>query len=92
MTSWLSLVSIAECGVKKRRRGLIGEGASWADRERGDSSVVSHRRRQTVDAQNGPANIVSNLVMRCVEFSAVKKAKAFGKGRTYRRQNGRSNR
>ncbi|KAI5348846.1 hypothetical protein L3X38_001733 [Prunus dulcis] len=37
--SRLSSVSIAECGVKKRRRGLRGEGASWADRERGDSSV-----------------------------------------------------
>ncbi|KAI5353163.1 hypothetical protein L3X38_006056 [Prunus dulcis] len=69
--------SITVCEVKKRRRGLIGEGVSWAGRERGDSSVVSHRRRETVDAQNDPFNIESNLVMRCVESSAGKKARTF---------------
>ncbi|CAL8107494.1 unnamed protein product [Prunus armeniaca] len=32
--SWLSSVGMAECGVKKRRRGRMGEGASWAGREK----------------------------------------------------------
>ncbi|CAL9012382.1 unnamed protein product [Prunus brigantina] len=40
-------VGIAECEVKERRQGRIGEGASWAGREKWDSSIVSHRRRQT---------------------------------------------
>ncbi|CAL9004516.1 unnamed protein product [Prunus brigantina] len=35
---WLSLVGIAEWGVKKRRRGRIGEGACWAeDKNKGSS-------------------------------------------------------
>ena len=31
-----------------------------------------------VDAQNGPANSESNLVIRCAESSAEKKAEALG--------------
>ncbi|KAI5327760.1 hypothetical protein L3X38_027156 [Prunus dulcis] len=38
----------------------------------------SHRRRQTVDAQNGPATIESNLVIRGARSSAGKSAEALG--------------
>ncbi|CAL2239032.1 unnamed protein product [Prunus armeniaca] len=37
--SRLPSVGMAECGVKKRRRGRIGEGASWAGREKWVLSV-----------------------------------------------------
>ncbi|CAL2247499.1 unnamed protein product [Prunus armeniaca] len=53
MLNILASLGIAECGVKKRRQGLIGEGANGASRGKWDSEVDSHRRCQTVDALFG---------------------------------------
>ncbi|BBG93108.1 Ankyrin repeat family protein, partial [Prunus dulcis] len=75
--SRLSSVGIAEWG-EEEATGPEGEGASWLIEKEGIQVSNSHRRRQTVDAQNGPANIESNLVIRCARSSAGKRAEALG--------------
>ncbi|KAI5344788.1 hypothetical protein L3X38_012665 [Prunus dulcis] len=74
---------------------------SWGQSSRKKSWVKSlfllneYYGKSVVDAQNDPANIESNLVMRCVESSAGKRPEALGEigwWETCRRPNGRSNR
>ncbi|BBG97238.1 NB-ARC domain-containing disease resistance protein [Prunus dulcis] len=74
---------------------------SWGRSNRKKSWVKSlfllneYYGKSVVDAQNDPANIESNLVMRYVESSAGKRPEALGEigwWETCRRPNGRSNR
>ncbi|KAI5313595.1 hypothetical protein L3X38_042771 [Prunus dulcis] len=63
--------------------------------KQGDKNIQDFYNVMTVDAQNGPANVESNLMMRYVGSSAGKRAEALGEigwWETCRRQNGRSNR